>query len=224
MWVKICGVRDVETALALAALRVDAVGLNFFAGSPRCVAAGVAAEIVRRLEGQVEAVGLFVNHDLDDVVPIVRECGLRTLQFHGDESPAFLAAVAMALPEARLIRAFRIGDEGCGEIEEYLASCAGHDVSLRACLVDARTTDGAYGGTGRIPPWDVIAAEYRRDEWPPLVLAGGLTEANVSQAIAAVGPWGVDVSSGVESSPGVKDRARMAEFVRAARQGRSTTG
>lgn len=217
MWLKICGVRDVETALALAALRVDAVGLNFYAGTPRRVEISVAAEIARRLAGQVEPVGLFVNHSLDEVVPIVRECGLRTLQFHGDETPEFLAAVAMAVPEVRLIRAFRIGPEGCAAIGPYAAECAAHGVDLWACLIDARA-DGAYGGTGKLAPWRVIADEYRRHEWPRLILAGGLTDANVAEAIAAVDPWGIDVSSGIESSPGVKDRARTAAFVRAARQ------
>jgi phosphoribosylanthranilate isomerase len=213
MWIKICGIRDAETAAAVASLGVDAIGLNFFDRSPRVVAPEVAARIVADLPQSVEAVGVFVNHTTRQVQEIARRVGLRTVQLHGDEPVEILAELSCAF---RVIRAFRVGDEGLADVESYLAACRRTGAMPFACLVDAKVA-GHYGGTGRTAPWDVLRREWRTAEWPPLILAGGLQDDNVAEAIQQVNPWGVDVAGGVESSPGVKDIARVREFVTRAR-------
>jgi phosphoribosylanthranilate isomerase len=216
MWVKLCGIRDVETARLAAECGADAIGLNFFGRSPRYVDPATARQIVDVLPPSVEAIGLFVNVPVEQIEAVAKACALTTIQLHGDEPPEFLAALRERLPTARVMRAFRVGDEGCGEIASYLEKCVRLGVTPWRCLVDARVS-GSYGGTGAIAPWEIVAREYRTDLWPPLVLAGGLVAENVSAAIAGVKPWGVDVSSGIESSPGVKDPEAMRAFLRAAR-------
>lgn len=217
MWVKLCGIRDVETARLAAECGADAIGLNFFARSPRYVAPEMARQIVEVLPPSVEAIGLFVNADVEQIESIAESCGLTTIQLHGDEPPAFVASLKERLPAARVMRAFRVGEEGCGEVAEYLASCGRLGAMPWRCLIDARVS-GSYGGTGATAPWEIVALEYRSGEWPPLVLAGGLEAENVAAAIERVKPWGVDVSSGIESSPGVKNPERMRAFVRGAKR------
>jgi phosphoribosylanthranilate isomerase len=212
VWVKICGIRDVETALVASAAGADALGLNFYRPSPRSTTADVAAEIVRSLPGTVEPVGLFVNSPVDEIRSIAATCGLRTLQLHGDEPAELLAA----LGEFRLIRVFRVGPEGLAAVDAELARLESLGVRLFACLVDARV-EGAYGGTGRTAPWELLAREWPRRERPRLILAGGLTPGNVAEAIRRCTPWGVDVAGGVEFVPGVKDPGQIREFVKNAR-------
>ena len=217
MWTKICGIRDVPTARAIAALRPSAIGLNFFAGSPRHVLVDAAAEIVRALPAGIEPVGVFVNHSAAEIDAICARCGLRTAQIHGDEPPELLAEVSLRQPDLQILRAFRMGAEKLRPLAEYLEACRRLGVTLRACLVDANVA-GQYGGTGQTVPWDILRDDYRRDKWPPLILAGGLTPENVAAAIRAADPWGVDVSGGVESSPGVKDATRVERFLAAVRE------
>jgi phosphoribosylanthranilate isomerase len=216
MWVKICGVRDVETALAAADAGADAVGLNFYEKSPRALAPSVAARIVAGLRGNapdVEPVGVFVNHSIDQIKEICEECHLQTVQLHGDEPPEQLARLAR---DYQVIRAFRVGEEGLDAVSEYLDACDMLQAIPRACLVDAKV-DGSFGGTGKTAPWETLKRLYRSAHWPPLILAGGLTAGNVADAIRVVGPWGVDVSSGVESSIACKDTALVREFIQNAR-------
>lgn len=215
MWVKICGIRDVETARRVCELGATAIGLNFFASSPRCVDVPTAARIVQAVTGTTEPVGLFVNHSLQQVVDIVSMCALRTLQFHGDETPEFLAEVSGRLPELRLLRAFRIGESGCAPLADYLAECRRLDVEPAGCLVDSHVP-GKYGGTGQAAPWDLLAEQYDSAHWPPLIVAGGLNPANVVEAIQRTRPYGVDVASGVESSRGGKDLELVRRFIQAA--------
>ncbi len=212
MWIKICGIRDPETAEAVARLAPDAIGLNFFGGSPRCVSVDAAARVVCGLPASIEPVGVFVNHSHAEITGICRACALATVQLHGDESPEFVAR----LPQFRVIRAYRIGREGLDGVAADLERCMALGVRLVACLIDARAP-GTYGGTGQTAPWDLLADGWRTGRWPPLILAGGLTPDNVTTAIARTHPWGVDVASGVETAPGEKDLARVARFVRAAR-------
>ena len=216
MWVKICGISDIPTARRVAELHPDAIGLNFHKPSPRAVTLRKAADIAHAVRDTVEPVGLFVNHGLDAIVAACRECGFTTLQLHGDEPASFVADLRHAVPNARIIRVHRMGDEGIKPLAEFLDDCARRQIPLDACLVDGRA-EGAYGGTGQAAPWNVLAQDYRRGEWPPLILAGGLNAENVAAAIKAVRPWGVDVASGVESSPGRKDLAAVERFIRAAR-------
>jgi phosphoribosylanthranilate isomerase len=211
VWVKICGIRDEATARDVAALRPDAIGLNFYAPSPRSVTIDVAARIVAALSPEVEPVGLFVNASAEEVRRTARTFGLRTLQLHGDEPPELIAELA----EFRILRAFRVGAGGLAEVERQLNAIASAGVSLSACLIDARV-EGRYGGTGVTAPWDVVR-QWRHSEWPPLVLAGGLTPDNVSDAIRQTRPWGVDVAGGVESQPGRKDLELVRAFIENAR-------
>ena len=213
MWIKVCGIRDTATARSVAACGVDAIGLNFHPPSPRFVAVDVAREIVAGLPRAVEPVGLFVNHSAVEIRDIAAHCGLRTIQLHGDEPPEFLAE----LREFRLLRAFRVNHAGLVEMARYLERCQSLGCLPWGCLLDAKV-EGAYGGTGHVAPWDLIARDYRRADWPPLILAGGLGPDNVQQGIAATAPWGVDVASGVETSPGVKDALRLRTFIHNARQ------
>jgi len=217
MWTKICGIRDLDTALAVVDAGADAIGLNFFARSPRSVAPADAAAIVRALPEAVESVGLFVNHSVSDVQQTVECCKLTMVQIHGDEPPEFLAELQSRLPDLRLLRAFRIGADGCSPVADYLAECRRLKVSLAGCLADARVT-GSFGGTGHTLPWDLLVEQYDSAGWPRLVLAGGLTPENVARAIEVAAPWGVDTASGVESVPGVKDLDRVRRFIASAKE------
>lgn len=217
MWVKICGIRDLPTAAAVAALGPDAIGLNFYAKSPRAVHVEVAAEIVRNLPETVEPVGVFVNHTVDEIFTICDRVGLETAQLHGDESPQILSELQQTRPSLKIIRAHRQGPEGLEELTQYLAQCRQLGVKLSACLVDARA-DGVYGGSGKTVHWASIAPDRRHADWPPLVLAGGLNAQNVAMAISVVEPWGVDVASGVESAPGVKNLDAVKAFIDWARE------
>ena len=207
MWVKICGVRDVPMALAIAETGADAIGLNFYDASPRRVELGLARQIVNELPETVLAVGLFVNHPLDVVCEHVAHLKLPAVQIHGDESPDDLARLAQALPGVKLIRALRVSAEtGLGPVHAYLDACRSLSVELFACLLDAK-----------VGPWELIRSEYRVDIDPPLILAGGLTPENIAQAISDVAPWGVDTAGGVESSVACKDMGRVRQFLASAR-------
>lgn len=214
MWVKICGVTDATTAEAIAAAGADAIGVNFYARSVRCVDVAAAAEIVRRIPDRVEAVGVFVNADTQKMLQTTARCGLRTVQLHGDEPPEQAAELVAA--GLRVIRAFRVGAAGLAEVETELSRLRALGVELRGCLIDARVA-GSYGGTGVTPPWELIREGWRRDDWPPLILAGGLTPQNVAAGICACRPWGVDVAGGVESAPGVKNLREVERFIENAR-------
>ncbi len=215
MWIKICGIRDEATARQVAELQPDAIGLNFYAKSVRCVSRALAARIASELPVATQAVGLFVNASTAEVAETVVECGLTMIQLHGDERPNFLAEVQEQLPQIPLLRAWRVGDN-LVDLADYLRECRQLNVRLFGCLMDAKVA-GVYGGSGQSPPWDVLRHGYLDGLWPPLILAGGLTPQNVADGIQTVQPWGVDVASGVESSPGVKDLARIKDFIRQAR-------
>lgn len=217
MWIKICGIRDAETALAVAALKPDALGLNFYAGTPRVVDVETATEIVRQLPAEVEPVGVFVNQPAEEIRNLCDRCGIRTVQLHGDEPPELVVELQQCNEAARVIRAWRLGSEGLEPLTTYLAECDRLGAEISACLIDARVA-GLYGGSGQSPPWAVLSADYRREAWPPLILAGGLTPENVAGGIRTVCPWGVDVSSGVESRPGEKDLDRVRDFITAGRE------
>lgn len=217
VWVKICGVRDACTASHLVGLGPDAVGLNFYPRSPRAVLLDDAAAIVATLPASIEAVGVFVNARAQAVANIVRACGLRRVQFHGDESPAELAKFQQLLPNVPVIRAWRRDARGLSPLRDYLRECQERQVVISAVLLDAYRP-GEYGGTGAVLPWANIREECGVLPLPPLILAGGLTPQNVAEAVQTVRPWGVDVASGVELSPGVKDFDAVARFIQAARQ------
>lgn len=211
MWVKICGLHDVDSARSIADLGPDAIGLNFHPQSPRFVDVRMAERIVRAIPSEVEPIALFVNRDPDDMLEIAVQLRISTIQLHGDEPPAVAASLAQS--GLQVIRAVRVDES---TIPALAATVQDHkDIPLRAVLVDARVA-GQFGGSGRTAPWKLIADAWRPD-WPPLILAGGLNPENVADAIAVTHPWGVDTASGVESSPGLKDVALARRFINAAR-------
>jgi phosphoribosylanthranilate isomerase len=201
--VKICGLTNKGDALHAVSSGADAVGLVFYAGSPRCVSQEVAREICAVLPPFVTRVGLFVNATRELICETVAYCGLDVVQLHGDETPAHTDYAPL-----RTIKALRIKDSiSLNGYENYRTS---------TLLLDAWVLD-AYGGTGESFNWElaaVVSAER------PIILAGGLTPENVSTAILQVKPYAVDVSSGVEQSPGVKDPVKVADFIRAAKGNR----
>ncbi len=216
MWVKICGLTRVDVAEALLAAlpeknSINAIGLNFYSRSKRCVTPEVAARIMELLPESITPVGLFVNHSLDEIQRITETCRLQTIQLHGDESPEFVAQ----LKQYHLIKAFRVGPDGLDHVARELDQYDTLGVTLSRCLIDALVT-GEYGGTGHKAPWQLLREKWPAD-WPPFVLAGGLTPENVQEAIESASPAGVDVASGVESTPGVQDTQKVLTFLKNAR-------
>ena len=200
--VKICGITSVEDALVAVEAGADALGFVFFDKSPRYLAPEQAAQIIAALPPFVQAVGLFVNAELDFVNRTADLCGLDLVQLHGDESPSYCQSV-----HRRVMKAFRVrGMESLAVLPDYQVS---------AYLLDAYSPN-AYGGTGERFDWD-CAIEAKRHG--PIVLAGGLDPDNVAAAVAKVAPYAVDVSSGVESQPGRKDPEKVRRFIREAKKG-----
>jgi phosphoribosylanthranilate isomerase len=207
--VKVCGVTSVADAVAIAELGADALGLNFYPPSPRCINLTLAREILRELPPFVEPVGLFVEDSLSELSRRLLDLpGLRTVQWHGDRPEA------TSPPELERIVAFPVKDrDSLASISHFLDRCRTEGRLPRAILVDAHVP-GLHGGTGKTLPWELL-----RDFRPgvPLVLAGGLTPENVAEAVRVVKPYAVDVASGVEASPGRKDLDRVRRFLAAAR-------
>lgn len=216
MWVKICGIRDVATARMVADCGPDAMGLNFYPASPRYVELDTAKAICQAVPESLKVVGVFVNPPICEIAAVAYQARLDFAQLHGDEPPEFLREIQESLPDVPLIRAWRMGTEGLDDWAAYLEECQRLGVPLAGCLLDARV-EGKYGGSGKTVAWDVVSREYQFDKWPPLILAGGLTTQNISQAIQAVQPFGVDVASGVERSKAVKDPAMVKGFITKAR-------
>lgn len=204
MFVKICGITNEEDALMAVALGADAVGF-VFAPSPRQVTVGVVRDIVRRLPPETVTVGVFRDQATRFVIDTVQAAGLRAAQLHGHETPADAAEVRPYCQA--LIVAFPAGDPGLAHVDDYGA--------------DAILLDSPAPGSGEVFDWSLTegAPMNRR-----LILAGGLTPANVAAGIAEVHPWGVDVSTGVETTgqPGRKDARKVQAFIRAARQAAPT--
>ena len=216
MWVKICGIADESTAEAVCGLSPDAIGLNFHPASPRSVSPDVAARISQVVPDEVLRVGVFVNRAVSEIEDLANKCRLDQIQLHGDESPEQIAAVCSRLPNIPVVRAWRMGGESLTDLETHLSACRMLEIEPAGCLIDSRVP-GAYGGTGHTIAWDALVRAYRRDTWPRLILAGGLTPDNVAEAIRATRPWGVDVASGVESAPGIKDIELVRRFIANAR-------
>lgn len=194
---KICGITNVEDALAAVAAGADALGFVFYRKSPRYVEPAVAAEICARLPAFVSTVGLFVNHSRAEVDAILAQVPLSLLQFHGDEDEA--ECLSYARPYIKAIRIRGREDFTRGQVEF---------ASAQGLLVDTYRT-GVPGGTGEAFDWDLLPAERTM----PLILAGGLKPDNVRNAIASVQPYAVDVSGGVEQSKGIKDGAKLVRFL-----------
>lgn len=199
--VKICGIGEPAHARVAAEAGADAIGLVFWKPSPRFLSAERAAEIAAALPPYVTTVALFVNEQREEIERVLKVVPIDLLQFQGDEPPDFCASFGRPF-----VRAVRM-EQGVDLIEYARRFSA-----ARALLLDAHVP-GVPGGTGRTFDWTAIP----RDLPIPIVLSGGLDASNVGTAIRAVRPWGVDVSSGVESSRGVKDPKKIVEFIRKVR-------
>ena len=194
--VKICGITNFEDALHAAACGADALGFVFYAKSPRCIEPERVREIVAALPPFVASVGLFVNERPERITQIAEFCGLGLVQLHGDEPPK-----DCLIPGRRVVKALRVRDA------QSLERAA--DYVVAGLLLDA-WTPGAYGGTGQTFNWQLAASVARVR---PVILAGGLTQENVAEAVRSVRPYAVDVSSGVETAPGRKDPQKVAAFI-----------
>ena len=211
--IKICGVTRPEDAAHAVACGAEAIGINFFPGSPRFVPAVLAREIVEAVADRAEVVGVFVNEAPGMIVALCGQLGIRRVQLHGDEPPG--DASRIPLWRMKAVHADRAPD-----LPALIA------YPCEAFLFDAGGR-GAYGGTGRELAWEELGKRFpgvADERGPggarkPWFLAGGLTPGNVERAILAARPFGVDVASGVESSPGRKDPGKVEMFIERAKEG-----
>ncbi len=205
MFLKICGITSFVDAAHAVEQGATALGFVLWPRSPRCVSRDVVARIVAQLPATVTTVGVFVNESADVVARTMEQANLTAIQLHGDEPPEYARALAWpVLRSVTLESASRVAAEWTD------------DTTL---LLDAADPE-RRGGTGQLVDWDGAAALARRRR---VVLAGGLTPANVAEAIRRVQPYGVDVSSGVEEAPGVKSPEKVAQFLSAARRAMTTS-
>jgi len=199
--IKICGLTRPEDVEFLGEMKIDFAGFNFVPGSPRFLARDEAKKLLRHLPAGIEAVGIFADADADEISEILKEVPLDIIQFHGREPPHFCER--FALPYFKVVRVKK--------------AINFHYLSLyrpRAFLLDT-FIPYTRGGTGKTFNWE-LALEAKKQP-VPILLAGGLKAENVGAAVAKVKPWGVDVASGVESRPGIKDRLKMKAFVESVR-------
>jgi len=195
--IKICGITRVEDARIAVELGADAIGLVFYAPSPRSVGLDKARAIVAAIPPFVTIVGLFVDPAQDQVESVLRRCSLGLLQFHGDEAPDFCNGFGLPYIKAARVRAD-------ADLVQYLSPYH----AAQGWLLDAYH-EQLYGGTGESFDWTLIPRDLAR----PVILSGGLTPDNVGAAVRQVRPWAVDVSGGVEAAKGIKDAAKIAAFI-----------
>ena len=200
--IKICGLRELADVDACIALGVQMIGFNFWPKSRRRVAEDVACQLVSRLPPTIEPVGVFVDAEPEEVARTVERVGLHAVQLHGSEDPEAYRDVG-----ARVIQVVRVKP---GTPLPVAVAGAAERVLLDAWVE-------GHGGAGVRIDWDVVP-RAREQLARPIILAGGLTPDNVAEAILRARPWGVDVASGVESEPGVKDHRKLRAFVEAVRE------
>lgn len=195
VWIKICGITTLQDAWAAEKLGADALGF-LFASSERKIAPENAAKIITNLSDKTEKIGVFVNEEPHKVRKIINECGLTGVQFHGSETPAYLAD----FKDCTVIKALRVSDHlRKDEIEKYKDSAD-------RMLLDTYVP-GALGGTGKTFPWKIVR-EYDFEKLP-LIIAGGITPENILHAVETAVPYGVDIGSGVEEKPGKKSIQKL---------------
>ena len=198
--IKICGITRPQDAAAAAEAGADAIGLVFYPPSPRYLSLERAVEIRDALPPFVQSVALFVNADAAQVAQVLQRVRPAMLQFHGEETPEFCAQFGTPFVKACRVR------PGVDALE-YLR----HFSRAAAWLFDSHVPE--YGGVGESFDWSLLPAVSRGRLERPVILSGGLSRENVAEAIRRVRPWGLDVSSGVESAKGVKDGAKIAAFI-----------
>jgi phosphoribosylanthranilate isomerase len=195
--IKICGITNIEDALCAAESGADAVGFIFHPASPRYIAPKRAKEIIAALPRGIATIGVFVNRETSEVELTAELCGLDLLQLHGDESPEY----CRRFPPERIIKAvFPQTPEELRALDAY---------NVQAFLADFREV-GRNGGTGKRADWGFAAMLGKSH---PLILAGGLGIENIGEALAAVAPAAVDINSGIEKAPGIKDHDRMKRII-----------
>jgi phosphoribosylanthranilate isomerase len=202
--VKVCGLTSLHDAETAAELGAWALGMVFFASSPRSCSLEEAQRICSRLRRRVELCGVFVNESLDRLIAVNEELGLSMLQLHGDEGPAFCAEVARR-SGARVIKAVQVTDAGdVRQLERFHTDF--HMLDARSSSPRARQL---RGGTGESFDWRLASSRRSR---APLILSGGLSAENVAEAIAVARPFAVDTASGTEQAPGRKDARKLRAF------------
>lgn len=194
--IKICGITNKEDALHASECGADALGFIFYDKSPRYIEPAEAKSIIAALPPFVTTVGVFVNEDMNDISDIALMTGIAAIQLHGNESPSYCKLI-----EGKLIKAIRVKNEQSIE-------------TLKKYQVDAFLLDSydkkSYGGSGLTFDWELAK---KAKEYGKIILAGGLTPANIEEALKKVAPYGVDVSSGVEKTPGIKDKKKVKDFI-----------
>ncbi len=210
-FVKICGITNLEDAIYAADVGADLLGFIFYSKSPRYIAPDRAREIVRvvrHTSPAIRFVGVFVNESLDGIRAMTEQAELNLVQLHGDEPAEIVQALS---PHA--YKALRPRDANAAQslLTTYRSAVNGNSPAFIVDSFDAKQ----YGGTGTRADWDIAASIAREF---PILLAGGLSAENVAEAIRTVNPWGVDVSSGVERAPGLKDHTKVEQFIRAAKR------
>lgn len=198
--VKICGITNLEDALETVEAGADALGFVFVPDTPRFVSSDQVAAIVAELPPFITTVGLFASKDTATIRETVNQCRLDAIQLHADVTPDFCRNL-----DRRVIKAVRVRDESSLSILS--------DYDVNAFLLDSYV-EGKMGGTGKVFDWDLA---LRANEYGRIIVAGGLDPDNVAQAVRHVNPYGVDVSSGVESQPGRKDSDKVRKFINAAK-------
>jgi phosphoribosylanthranilate isomerase len=201
--VKICGITNLDDALAAVDAGADALGFNFYPRSPRYITPETARAIIERLPAAVLTVGVFVNEELDAVEKTASLAGVSALQLHGTESPEY----CRALKGRHLIKVFATHAEFAPETVL--------DYDVQAIMLDA-ADKRRFGGTGKVSDWSI--ARQTRELFPRLFLAGGLSAENVGEAIEQVNPYAVDACSLLEGAPGRKDQAKVRDFIAAVRK------
>jgi len=216
--IKVCGITSAADARMVATSGADWIGLNFHPESPRFVEFAQAREIVQAITPRCEVVGLFVNRAISEIQEIAHALGLSIIQLHGEERPIEWAQLA----NLRVVKALRIGTPAdVAFFQEYAIQARVLGSSPYAWLLDARD-EVKHGGTGRTISGSLLDSISRITPRPErLILAGGLTPENVADRIRIFRPWMVDVASGVELNPGVKDFTRVSAFVSSVRGGAS---
>jgi phosphoribosylanthranilate isomerase len=209
---KICGITSLDDARRAVEAGAWAIGMILWEGSERACELPEAERIARTLRRRVEVAGVFVNAPLDEVVAVADGVGLTMVQLHGDEGPAYCAEVARRTG-AKVVKARRVRTRAdVVALETYHTDFH---------LVDAFVAPDRFGGTGQTFDWTLLRGRHAK---VPLILSGGLTPANVAEAIADVRPFAVDVASGVEARPGVKDPEKLAAFAAAVRSAAQRLG
>ena len=209
--IKICGLTRHEDVQAAVAAGADALGFVFYSKSPRHIQPEAAARLIAKIPPFVSTVGLFVNASAAEVQEVVAQTSISLLQFHGDETPALCAAIASAVNRP-YIRAIRVKpDTDPADLLEYESDYRAASSLFTGLLLD--TYVDSYGGSGKVFDWSLIPENIA----PRVVLSGGLSAQNATDAVQCVRPYAVDVSSGVEHDKGIKDAAKIRAFIAAVR-------